>query len=198
MSDQPQLSQELINEFVIVSHAELDKVKAMLAEHPALLNENAVWIETPIQAAAHVGNVPIAEYLLDQGAPLDICTAAMLGLKEEISEFLNDNPELVNANGAHKIPLMFYPTLYGRTDIAEMLLNAGAPLNEGEGAQSPLHGAVLFNRVAMVQWLLDHDVNPYAVDFEGKTAFERAEEKGLTEIADLLRPFFDADEDEAE
>ena len=198
MTDQPQLSQDLINEFVIAAHSDLDKVKTMLAEQPALLNENAVWLETPVQAAAHVGNTEIAEYLLDQGAPLDICTAAMLGLTDEVELFLKEDPELINATGAHNIPLMFYPMLYGRLAIAEKLLAAGTPINPTEdGSQSPLHGAVLFEEETMVRWLLDHDANPYAVDFEGKTAFERAEEHGYTAIADLLRPFFDVDEDEA-
>ncbi len=196
MTDQPQLSQELINEFVIASHSDLDKVKAMLAENPALLNENAVWIETPVQAAAHVGNTEIAEYLLDQGAPLDICTAAMLGLTDEVELMLKEDPDLVNATGAHNIPLMFYPMLYGRLNIAELLLAAGTSVNPAEdGSQSPLHGAVLFEEETMVRWLLNHDANPYAVDFEGKTAFDRAEEKGYTSIADLLRPFFEVDEE---
>lgn len=197
MSDETQLSQDLINEFVIVSHAELDKVKTMLAEHPALLNENAVWLETPLQAAAHVGNVEIAEFLLTQGAPLDICTAAMLGLKDEIRDMLTDDPQLVNATGAHNIPLMFYPTLYGHIDIADLLYQAGAPINQPEaegGSQSPLHGAVMFDQVEMTRWLLDHDANPYAVDFEGKTALERAEDKGSEKIAELLRPFFAVDD----
>lgn len=195
MTDQAQLSQDLINEFVIVSHADLDKVKTMLAEHPALLNENAVWLETPIQAAAHVGNVDVAEFLLDQGAPLDICTAAMLGMKEEIAALLADDPALVNATGAHRIPLMFYPAIYGRVDVAEMLLKAGAPLNTEGGSQSPLHATILFKQTQMARWLLDHDANPYATDFDGRTAFERAEANDCGEIADMLRPFFAVDEE---
>ena len=85
MTFSTQLSQEQVDEFVVASHHDFDKVKEMLAEKPALLDENATWMETPIQAAAHVGNRPIAEYLLEQGAPLDICTAAMLGLEAEVA-----------------------------------------------------------------------------------------------------------------
>lgn len=195
MSDQPQLSQEMINDFVVAAHSDLDKVKTQLAEHPALLNENAVWIETPVQAAAHVGNREIAEFLLDQGAPLDICTAAMLGLRDEVNSFLTETPELVNAVGAHNIPLMFFAALNGSTDLAQQLYDAGTPINAESDSQSALHGAVLGRHVDMTRWLMDHDANPYAVDFEGKTAFERAEERGLTEIADILRPFFAVDEE---
>ena len=57
----------------------------MLAENPELLDVQHQWgendYERPIQAAAHVGNVPIAEFFLEQGVQLDIHTAAMLGRK---------------------------------------------------------------------------------------------------------------------
>ena len=101
----PQLAQDTIDEFVVASHHDLPRVQTMLAENPDLLNENAQWIETPIQASAHVGNRPIAEYLLGQGAPLDICTAAMLGRIDEVRSLLADDPELAHAHGAHNIPV---------------------------------------------------------------------------------------------
>jgi hypothetical protein len=74
---------ETVREFVTAGHGDLEKVKQMLADQPAVLNLSYDWNpggpETALQAAAHVGSRAVAEYLLDQGAPLDICTAAMLG-----------------------------------------------------------------------------------------------------------------------
>lgn len=186
-----ELSQETIDEFVVASHHDLPHIQTMLAENPDLLNENATWIETPIQAAAHVGNRPIAEYLLDQGAPLDICTAAMLGLTDDVKALLIDDPELAHAHGAHNIPVMFYPAIGGSIEIAQILLDAGADINFPDGANSPLHGAALVGQTALVQWLLIHDANPYATDYEGKTPLDRAEANGHAEAAALLRPFFE-------
>jgi ankyrin repeat protein len=51
-----------------------------------------------------------------------------------------------------------------------------------------LHGAVIFGHRDMVAWLLGHGVdNPNAPNFEGKTPLAVAEEKGYTDIAELLK-----------
>lgn len=188
------LSQELINEFVVAAHFDLDKVKTMLAEHPDLLNENAEWIETPIQAAAHVANRPIAEYLLQQGAPLDICTAAVLGQFEDVDAMLNADPELSAATGAHNIPVLYYPCIGGHLAIAQRLYEAGADINAGEGVNTPLHGAALFGHAEIVEWLLANDANPYAADFNGKTPLDLAAANGHAEVVALLQPFFETGE----
>ena len=75
-------SEDEIKAFVIAGHGDLDTIKATLAEKPGLLNEAYEWqpgdFETALMGAAHVGNRSIVAYLLEKGAPLDICTAAML------------------------------------------------------------------------------------------------------------------------
>lgn len=187
------LDQALIDELVVASHHDLDKVQQLLAQNPEMLDENASWMETPIQAAAHVGNRTIAEYLLDQGALLDICTAAMLGYEDEVEAFVEENPLLVGATGAHDIPLMFYPAISGNIAIAERLLALGADINAGEGGNTPLHGAAGFGQTEMTRWLLDHDANPFASDFNGKAPVELAEANGHTVIVEMLRPYTDLD-----
>lgn len=190
-------SQEAINNFVIAAHFDLPRVRALLAEQPELLNENAEWLETPIQAAAHVGNVAIAEYLLERGAPLDICTAAMLGRTDDVRAILADAPDAVAAVGAHNIPLLFFPIIHGHLALVEQLAAAGADINAGEGSNTPLHAAALFDQPEIARWLLDHDANPFAVDFEGKTAYDRAVEKGHQRVAELLKPFAEVEEGRA-
>jgi ankyrin repeat protein len=190
MTQEP-LSQETIDEIVVAAHHDLPRVQEMLAENPALLNENASWIETPIQAAAHVGNRPIAEYLLAQGAPLDICTASMLGLTDDVKALLAEHPELSGANGAHNIPLLFFPALSDNVEIAQILYDAGADINAGEGGNTPLHGAAITGNLNILRWMLAHDANPYAVDYEGKTPLERAQVNGHDAAAALLQPFFE-------
>ncbi|MGQ9909547.1 MAG: ankyrin repeat domain-containing protein [Candidatus Flexifilum sp.] len=190
-------SQEAINNFVIAAHFDLPRVQALLAEQPELLNETAEWMETPIQAAAHVGNVAIAEYLLEQGAPLDICTAAMLGRADDVTAILADAPDAVQSVGAHNIPLLFFPIIHDHRALVEQLVAAGADINAGEGSNTPLHAAALFDRPEIARWLLDHDANPFAVDFEGKTPYDRAVEKGHPRVAELLKPFAEAEEGHA-
>ena len=187
-----ELSQETINELVVAAHSDLPRVKEMLAEQPELLNENAEWIETPLQAAAHVGNREIADYLLGQGAPLDICTAAMFGNADAVHQFLADNPEEAQATGSHNIPVMYFAAIGGSIEVAEILHHAGSPVNVEEGVMSPLHGAAIFGQAPMVKWLLEHDADPYAKDYEGKTPLDRARENGHAEAVALIEPYFEA------
>ncbi len=186
------LSQETINELVVAAHHDLPRVKELLAEQPDLLNENAEWIETPIQAAAHVGNREIADYLLGQGAPLDICTAAMFGNADAVHKILAEDPGEAQATGSHDIPVMYFAAISGSVEVAQILHHAGSPVNVEEGVNSPLHGAALFGQAKMTQWLLDHDATPYTKDYEGKTPLDRARENNHADVVALLEPYFEA------
>jgi uncharacterized protein len=185
-SAQP-LNQQLIDEFVGVAHGDFDRVKAMLAQQPDLLNAQSSFDETALGAAAQMGRKDMAEFLLAQGAPLDICTAAMLGLKAQVEKFLNDDPNQAQATGAHGIPVLYFPVIAGHREIAEMLLARGADVNAGQGGVPPIHGAVLFGQVEMLDWLIEHSANVNALDYEGKTPLRVASEKGNTVAAELLR-----------
>jgi uncharacterized protein len=184
-----QLSPDQIKAFVMASHGDLDTVKTMLAENPALLNVEYDWgpaggLETGIGAAAHVGNRPIAQFFLAQGAPSNICVAAMLGELEQVRAFLDRDPSLANARGAHGIPVLFHAAMSGNVEIAEMLHARGCK----EGYNHALHSAISFGHAEMVQWLLTHGVTDVNTpDYQNKTPLQRATEMGHTEIAELLR-----------
>lgn len=189
MSDTDHLNQETIDAFVVASHHDLPKVQEMLAAQPALLNESATWMETPLGAAAHTANRPIAEFLLAQGAPMDICTAAMLGQTDEVTAFLDDDPNLINATGAHNIPLLYHAVIGGNGALVELLVERGAPLNDGVGTQTALHGAAGFGLTNLVQFLLDQGADFMALDHDGRTPLDVAENAGQDAAAALLRNY---------
>ncbi len=178
---------EQVREFVIASHGNLDKLKQMLAENPSLLTAGYQWNEndneTPIQAAAQVGNKPIAEYLLERGAPLDICTAAMLGRREEVQSRLDANPIQVKATGAHGIPLLPHAVWSDDQELVRLLFERGAT----SAPSLALHNAILKGNYDLVHWLLDSaspDIN--AKDYRGKTPLAVAVERKQEKIARLL------------
>jgi ankyrin repeat protein len=184
MSVMRELTQEEIRDFVIPAHGDLAKVKTMLADNPALLNAMyREWKETALLAASHVGNREIAEYLLAQGAPMHVCTAAMLGLHDRVAEYLESDPALANARGAHDIPILFHAAMSGDTAVADLLMEHGG----GEGLKNALHGAVMFGHLDMVRWLLERGADVTVKDFRGKTPLQVAAESGFSELADLLR-----------
>jgi ankyrin repeat protein len=184
---QHELTQQMKDEFVGVAHGDYARVKEMLEEHPDLVSAVASWGETAIQAAAQMANRYIAELLLSAGAPLDICTAAALGMSDRVEAMLEEDPSQVNATGAHGIPLMHFPVVGGHKEIAEMLIARGADVNTGDGLNTALHGATHMNSVDMTNWLISHHANINAHDYEGKTPLSIATANGYAELAELLR-----------
>lgn len=183
-----ELTPESIREFVISSHFNLEKVKTLAAENPALLRAQNRWgegdFEDGLGAAAHVGNRGIAMFFLSQGVPLTICAAAMLGDEAAVAAFVAADPAAVNARGAHGIPLMFHAAMSGEVGLAQFLRDKGC----NEGYTFALHGAIMHGRLEMVRWLLDNGAADLQIpNYEGKSPLTKAVELGHTEIAELLR-----------
>jgi hypothetical protein len=105
-----QLEPALVQAFVGNAHGELDEVRSLLAQEPALVNSAWDWgggdWETGLGAAAHMGERQIALYLLENGARLDVFAAAMLGYVDVVGAMLATRPELRDAKGPHGIPLV--------------------------------------------------------------------------------------------
>jgi uncharacterized protein len=179
-----------IREFVLAGHGNLTKVQEMLVAMPTLLNAAYEWRdddrETALQGAAHVGNRAIAEYLLAQGAPLDICTAAMLGQQAEVERFMAADPQQIDSTGAHGITLLTHAALSGKVALVQWLMEHGART----GMSAALHNAVSQGHEALAHWLLEHG-NPDLSwkNFQGKTALAIATERGQEPIAQALRAY---------
>jgi ankyrin repeat protein len=188
------IDKEVIREFVIAGHGDLARVKEMLAEEPGLLNLTHQWgeddFETALGAAAHVGNEDIANYLLSEGAPLDICTAAMLGRRTDVEYFIRQDPHAIHATGAHRIPLLTHAAFSDDLELIQWLVELGA----SAGATAALRYAVLRGNYELVQWLLEN-TNPDVAekDFQGKNALTIATERNDESLVQLLRAHGAAD-----
>jgi len=183
-------SQDQLREFVIAGHWNLPKVQEMLAQFPGILNVRYQWeennYETAIQAAAHAGSVPVAEFLLGKGAPLEICTAAMLGRKAEIERMLAEDPGLINARGAHAIPLLAHAALSGDLALVRMLHERGAH----EGGSFALSLAVGKGNVELARWLLENSAPDLGwMNYEGKTPLMIARESENEAMIALLQDY---------
>ncbi len=182
----PEPTQQVIDEFVGEAHGDFPRVKELLEQYPTLVDAEATWGETPLGAAAQIGQREIAEFLLSRGALLDICTAAMLGMTDRVAGMLQADPKLAYATGAHDIPVMYFPALYGHIAIAELLLAHGADINAGAGKETALHGAASFGQAAMAEWLLEHGAQVNLLDFDGKTPLRLAVESDHKDVGYLL------------
>jgi hypothetical protein len=117
MERPPAIAPELVSEFVRKAHSDLDRVKELLAQEPKLVNACWDWgggdFESGLGAAAHTGRREIAEFLLDNGARLDIFAAAMLGHLDVVKAAITACPQARHAPGAHGIPLIAHAKMGG-------------------------------------------------------------------------------------
>ena len=106
----PALPGDRVNEFVRVAHADLDATRTMLDAEPRLIRAAWDWgggdFETALGGAAHMGRRDIATFLIDRGAQLDLCAAAMLGELAIVKAALDARPSLARVPGPHGIPLL--------------------------------------------------------------------------------------------
>jgi hypothetical protein len=128
----PALKQELVKDFVIAGHGNLEKTKQMLAAEPGLLNACWDWgggdFETAIEGAGHVGSRDCAGYLLSQGARMNIFCAAMLGKLDVVKALLTAYPSLKDSKGPHGLQLIHHATKGGEDakPVLEFLQSIGA------------------------------------------------------------------------
>ncbi len=126
------LAPTLVQEFVRKAHADLPATKAMLVEQPALLNATWDWgggdFEMGIGGAGHMGNREIAEFLIGQGARLDIFVAAMLGKIDIVRALVTTWPSLLQSKGPHGITLMRHARAGGEPakPVVDYLTSLGA------------------------------------------------------------------------
>ena len=193
-TEQESPSTEQIREFVIAGHGNLERVTQMLAENPKLLNASHRWnendAETAVQAAAQVGSVVVAQFLVKQGAPLGICTAAMLGMQDEVVRRLNNDPRNANATGAHGIPLLPHAVWSENPRLVQLVFEKGAK----SGATLALQNAVSRGNYEIVQWLVENaEPDIRAKNFQGKAPLIVATERKNDRIIAFLKQHGAAD-----
>ena len=121
MEKKPALEASLVQDFVGNAHGNLERVKELLAQEPALINSVWDWgggdFETGLGAAAHMGRRDIASFLLENGARLDLFAAAMLGNLEIVKATLELYPDALNVLGPHGIPLIAHAQAGGNDAV---------------------------------------------------------------------------------
>lgn len=141
---------------------------------------------TLLQKAAYDGNVYIAECLLHAGASsIGTGNAGAPPLNIALSSEA-PNPRMIHLlleTGAKPDDLAYNSAICKNNAlIVRMLLKAG-----GKPSGTHLSTAVSGGHAGIVRLLLQAGINPNFRDSEKKTALNIAEEKGFTEIADMLR-----------
>ena len=126
------IDKELVKQFVIAGHNDLEKVKQLLQQQPGLLNACWDWgggdFETALEGAGHMGRKDIAEFLLENGARMNLFCAAMLGRLDIVKTTLAAFPNLKTSKGPHGLQLLHHAKKGGEGAVAvlEYLNTIGA------------------------------------------------------------------------
>jgi hypothetical protein len=115
---------ELVREVVAAAHGDVKRVRDLVTARPALARASWDWgfgdHEAAIDAASHVGNRTIAEFLVANGARPTIFTAAMLGQLQVVRGMIEALPGVQRWRGPHGITLLAHARA-GGTAAAEVL-----------------------------------------------------------------------------
>jgi hypothetical protein len=163
---------ELVREMVIVAHFDLKRVRELVDARPSLARAAMDWgfgdWETALGAASHMGNRPIAEYLISKGARPSLFSSTMLGQLEVVKAFVSAQPGIQRIRGPHSISLLAHAKVGGQEarPVFEFLQSLGdadvdpeAPLSENERA--PLLGTYVFGYGPNQQIDVTMEHNPF-------------------------------------
>src|SRR5687767_3442976 len=118
----PAQDPNLVRQIVGASHGNFARVREAVEKQPALARASVDWgfgdWETCIDAAAHVGNKPIADFLLTHGARPTIFSAAMMGQLDTVKAFIAARPGMQRTLGPHGITLLSHARAGGADAMA--------------------------------------------------------------------------------
>jgi len=163
---------ELVREMVTVSHFDLKRVRELVDRQPSLARAAWDWgfgdWETGLGAASHMGNRPIAEYLLSKGARPSLFSAAMLGQLEVVKAFVASQPGVQRTRGPHSISLLAHSKAGGEParpvfDFLDSLGDAGSDPEStlSDAERSQILGTYIFGVGTNQQIDVTMEHNPF-------------------------------------
>lgn len=122
---------ELVKEFVLAGHFDLDKAQSMLNDYPNLIYSRYDWgngdFEEAIEGAGHKGNKAVANYLIEKGARVNLFVLTMLGKTNLVKPTLEAFPNLIFSKGPHGLTLLHHAEIGGEDskELYDYLLEKG-------------------------------------------------------------------------
>jgi uncharacterized protein len=128
-----------------VKQGQTARVRQMLESRPALAGARAESGESAVLLSVYYGKDDVCGLLLERGAPLDVFEAAAAGVRDTVAARVKEDAERVRAFSHDGFTPLHLAAFFGRIPAVELLLSAGAPVNEVSRNPSelrPLHSAV--------------------------------------------------------
>ncbi|XP_077206427.1 poly [ADP-ribose] polymerase tankyrase-2 isoform X2 [Paroedura picta] len=184
---------EKTKDFLTPLHVASEKahndVVEILVKHEAKVNALDNLGQTSLHRAAHCGHLQTCRLLLSSGCDPSIVslqgfTASQMG-NESVQQLLQEGIPLGNSEADRQL---LEAAKAGDVDIVKKLCTIqSVNCRDIEGRQStPLHFAAGYNRVSVVEYLLQHGADVHAKDKGGLVPLHNACSYGHYEVAELL------------
>ena len=135
-------------------YARQPEVARMLIDAGIDIKTRTTGGRTALHDSIEFGCTDVTRLLLERGAEVDICTAAILGRLERVRELLDRDPQLANDRSTGLSPLG-WAAFGNQVETAEELIDHGARMDDGE-----LLCAASVGHVEVGQLLIERGVDP--------------------------------------
>lgn len=175
--------------FDAVKAGNLDEVRRLVRDAPALAGARDGNGVSGILLAAYHGKREVAAALVELGAPVDIFEASALGLVERITVLLREDPTRASAFATDGFYPLGLAAFFGQLDAVRVLLAAGADVHAAARNAfkvQPVHAAAAGRSLDILRAVLDAGADPNAPQQQGFRPLHDAATHANREMAELL------------
>lgn len=167
----------------------LAEVKESIENDKELANASSPEGLTLLMLAAYCGHLEIAALLGRYKNELSIYEAVTLGNHQLVTQYLNQDYNLLNRYSGDGFTLLGLACFFGQEALAQRLIAEGAEVNKASDngmKVAPIHSAVARKSLPITALLIANGANVNLAQQKGITPLHSAAHSGSSELARLL------------